>query len=173
VRYVDVQRRRREGRSQGEQTFASLWSNVEHNSYLSTVLGAVIGVLASLVLFFVVGPFLMSPPPLSLLITLIVTSLVLSFCVALYGARLLWRWRPRRTGPSPGGEKQLLMAIRDSGGSITPVEAALGTSLTVDVVEEMFSRLANRGHLLVESRGGALYYALPGRRSGGLEGWIT
>jgi hypothetical protein len=173
VRYVNVQRRRREGRSRGEQIFASLWSNVEHNPYLSTTLGTVIGVLASLVLFFVVGPFLMSPPPPSLLITLIVTSLVLSFCVALSGARLLRRWRPRSTSPKPGGEKQLLMVIRDSGGSITPVEAALGTSLTVDEAEEMLSRLANRGHLLVESRDGALYYALPGRRSAGLEGWIT
>jgi hypothetical protein len=173
VRYVDVQRRRREGRSRGEPEFASLWSNVEHNPYVSTALGTVVGVLASLVLFFVVGPFLMSPPPPSLLITLIVTSLVLSFCVALSGARLLRRWRPRSTSPKPGGEKQLLLAIRDSGGSITPVEASLGTSLTVDEAEEILSRLANRGHLLVESRDGALYYTLPGRRSAGLEGRIA
>ena len=57
------------------------------------------------------------------------------------------------------------MAIQDAGGSITPVEAALETPLTVDEADEILSRLANRGHLLVESRDGALSYALPGRRS--------
>ena len=54
------------------------------------------------------------------------------------------------------------MAILDAGGSITPVEAALETSLTVD--EEILTRFADRGHLLVESRDGALFYTLPGRR---------
>jgi hypothetical protein len=57
------------------------------------------------------------------------------------------------------------MAIRDAGGSITPVEAALETSLTVDEAEEIHSRLTSRGHLLLESRDGALSYALPGGRS--------
>jgi hypothetical protein len=60
------------------------------------------------------------------------------------------------------------MAILDSGGSITPVEAALKTSLTVDEADEILSHLANRGHLVVESRDGTLSYALPGRRSDGL-----
>ena len=62
----------------------------------------------------------------------------------------------------------MLMAIQDSGGSITPIEAALRTSLTVDEADEILSRLANRGHLLVESRDGVISYALPGRRLGGL-----
>jgi hypothetical protein len=57
------------------------------------------------------------------------------------------------------------MAIQDAGGRITPVEVALETSLTVDEADDILSRLADRGHLLVESRDGALYYALPGRRS--------
>ncbi len=72
---------------------------------------------------------------------------------------------PRNDSPGIGGEKQLLTAIQDAGGSITPIEAALRTSLTVDEAEEILSRLASRGHLLVESRDGALSYALPGRRS--------
>jgi hypothetical protein len=59
------------------------------------------------------------------------------------------------------------MAIRDSGG-LTAVEAALETSLTVDEADEMLTRLADRGHLLVQSHDGALYYTLPGRRSGAL-----
>ncbi len=59
------------------------------------------------------------------------------------------------------------MAILDVGGSITPVEAALQTSLTVDEAEEILTRFADRGHLLVESRDGVLSYALPGNRAAG------
>ena len=78
-------------------------------------------------------------------------------------------WRPsgpdaERALSGPGLEKQLLMAIQDAGGSITPVEAALGTSLTVDEAEEILTRFADRGHLVVHSQDGALLYALPGRR---------
>lgn len=57
------------------------------------------------------------------------------------------------------------MAIQGAGGGITPVEAALETSLTVDEAEEILTRFADRGHLVVQSRDGALLYTLPGRRS--------
>ena len=43
-----------------------------------------------------------------------------------------------------------------------------GLPITVEEAQEILSRLADRGHLVVESRDGALFYALPGRRSG----WI-
>ena len=39
------------------------------------------------------------------------------------------------------------------------------TSLTVREADGMLSELAGGGHLAVESRDGALFYALPGRRS--------
>jgi hypothetical protein len=45
------------------------------------------------------------------------------------------------------------------------VEAALETSLTVDEAEELLTRLADRGHLVVEGRDGVLFYTLPGRRT--------
>jgi hypothetical protein len=61
-------------------------------------------------------------------------------------------------------ERELLSAIRDHGGSITPAEAAMETSLTVREADEMLSDLAASGHLAVVSRDGALFYALPGRR---------
>ena len=63
----------------------------------------------------------------------------------------------RESDPGLGGEKQLFMAMRDAGGSITPIEAALETSLTVDEAEGILSRLAGRGHLLLESRDGVLF----------------
>jgi hypothetical protein len=83
-----------------------------------------------------------------------------------YGFRQLQHRKPKSSGLRLGQEKQLLMAIRDAGGSITSIEAALETSLTVDEADEILSRLANRGHLLVESNDGALFYVLPGRSSG-------
>ncbi len=77
--------------------------------------------------------------------------------------RLLGK-RPGETGPKFGSEKQLLMAIQSAGDGITPVEATLETSLTVDEAEDILTSLADRGHLVVQSRGAALLYALPGRR---------
>ena len=67
-------------------------------------------------------------------------------------------------------ERELLSAIRDNGGSITPAEAAMETSLTVREADGMLSELAAGGHLAVQSRDGVLFYALPGRRSGEIEG---
>ena len=62
------------------------------------------------------------------------------------------------------GERELLSAIRENGGSITPAEAAMETSLTVREADAMLSELASGGHLAVESDGGTLFYSLPGRR---------
>lgn len=63
-----------------------------------------------------------------------------------------------------GGERELLLAIRDNGGSITPAEAAMETSLTVRKADRLLSELAGEGHLRVESENGTLFYVLPGRR---------
>ena len=79
--------------------------------------------------------------------------------------------RQRHVLPQPANkERELLSAIRDNGGSITPTEAAMETSLTVREADGMLSELAGGGHLAVESRDGALFYSLPGRRSAELEG---
>ncbi len=96
-------------------------------------------------------------------------AILLLAAISLLALLLYAGWRPSgpdagRTPSGPGLEKQLLMAIQDAGGGITPVEAALDTSLTVDEAEEILTRFADRGHLVVHSRDGALLYALPGRR---------
>jgi hypothetical protein len=79
--------------------------------------------------------------------------------------------RQRRALPSSGGgERELLSVLRENGGSITPAEAAMETSLTVKEADRMLSELASEGHLLVESREGALFYALPRRSNLQLEG---
>jgi len=80
----------------------------------------------------------------------------------------------RHALPRPANkERELLSAIRDNGGSITPAEAAMETSLTVREADHMLSELAGGGHLAVESREGSLFYALPRRRSPEIEdrGW--
>ena len=73
--------------------------------------------------------------------------------------------------PKPASkERELLSAIRDNGGSITPAEAAMETSLTVREADKMLSELAGGGHVAVESMGGALFYSLPSREDRALEG---
>ncbi len=74
-----------------------------------------------------------------------------------------------RSLPPMDHERELLSAIRDNAGSITPAEAAMETTLTVKDADRMLSELASGGHLTVESRGGALVYALPGREERELE----
>lgn len=79
--------------------------------------------------------------------------------------------RQRRSLPAaPNGERELLSAIRQNGGSITPAEAAMETSLTVREADRMLSELASAGHLMVEGREGSLFYALPRRAGTQLEG---
>lgn len=73
--------------------------------------------------------------------------------------------KQRQALPGPvSKERELLSAIRDNSGSITPAEAAMETSLTVREADQMLSELAGGGHLQVESQGGSLYYSLPGSR---------
>jgi hypothetical protein len=79
--------------------------------------------------------------------------------------------KQRHALPQPANkERELLSAIKTNGGSITPAEAAMETSLTVREADGMLSELAGGGHLTVESRDGALFYSLPGRRSPEIEG---
>ncbi len=79
--------------------------------------------------------------------------------------------RQRRSLPvAPNTERELLSAIRENGGSITPAEAAMETSLTVREADRMLSNLASGGHLMVEGREGSLFYALPRRANPQLEG---
>ena len=59
-------------------------------------------------------------------------------------------------------DRELLEAMRENGGHITPAEAAMSTSLSVREADELLSELAGGGHLTVEREGGALVYALPG-----------
>src|SRR5918998_2052720 len=159
--YVDL--RRRAQRRRGTRDPAEPRHHTRRNPYLLTALGFALGVLASLLaspLFHVASE---GPSSLATLLLLIVVLTVLG-----YAGWSLLSWAPEN-GPKFGGEKQLLLAIRDAGGTITPVEAALATSLTVDEAEEILTRFADRGHLLVESREGVLSYALPGGRTRGLD----
>jgi hypothetical protein len=152
VRYVDLQRRRDEqARGVGERT--SSWYGIKSNPYLLMVAGLILAYPAAATSFDIgdLGFISLLPwIPSATLFTL--------------GFRQLWNRRPAGPTPKFGGEKQLLMVLRDVG-SITPIQAALETSLTVDEAEEILSCLANRGHLYVESRDGTLYYVLPSSHS--------
>ena len=101
----------------------------------------------------------------------LVPVFVFMFPALVLGALGVSRLQQRRGSVSPAhnAERELLSAIRDNGGSITPAEAAMETSLTVREADRMLSELAGGGHLAVESRGGALFYSLPGRGGPELE----
>ena len=155
--YVDV---RRERRSATVTPYSGLLIRVLTNPYLHVVLGLFIAVPYSAE----IGPaVLFNGYPLGYAILWLLPALAGYVLTALGLGRLV---HDSYTPPAlvVGGEKQLLLALRDLGG-ITPVEAALETSLSVDEAEEILTRLAERGHLRLESRGDALVYVLPGRGS--------
>jgi hypothetical protein len=56
-------------------------------------------------------------------------------------------------------ERELLEALQSSG-ELTPAQAAMETSLTVNEADEMLKDLASKGHLDVRVRGGGLFYGL-------------
>jgi hypothetical protein len=57
------------------------------------------------------------------------------------------------------GERELLEALQRRG-ELTPAQAAMETSLTVDEADKMLEELAAKGHLDVKVRGGGLFYGL-------------
>ena len=81
------------------------------------------------------------------------------------GLSRLEQQRRKAVAPRVSKEGELLSAIRDNLGSITPAEAAMQTSLTVGEADEMLSELAAGGHVQVESSECTLFYRLPGRRT--------
>lgn len=85
------------------------------------------------------------------------------------GLSRLEQQRRKAVSPRIGKESELLSAMRNNTGSITPAEAAMETSLTVSEADEMLSELAAGGHLQVKSSEGTLVYRLPGRRALDLE----
>lgn len=86
------------------------------------------------------------------------------------GAEYPLRDEGRGSIPKPvGRERELLGALRENGGRLTPAGAAMATSLSIGEADEMLSGLAGGGHLSVERAGASPVYALPGGAHPGLE----
>ena len=81
------------------------------------------------------------------------------------GLSRLQQQRRKAVSPRVGKERELLSAMRNNSGSITPAEAAMDTSLTVSEADKTLSELAAGGHLQVESSESTLIYRLPDRRA--------
>ncbi len=81
------------------------------------------------------------------------------------GLSRLQQQRRKAGSPRVGKERELLSAMRNNSGSITPAEAAMDTSLTVSEADKTLSELAAGGHLQVESSESTLIYRLPDRRA--------
>jgi hypothetical protein len=77
------------------------------------------------------------------------------------------------SAPANSKERELLGALRDKG-ELTPAQAAMETSLTVEEADGMLRKLAEGGHLQVRVHGGGLFYSLweaeGGEEVGRLEG---
>lgn len=58
-----------------------------------------------------------------------------------------------------GKERELLGALREHE-EISPTQAAMETSLTVEEADDMLKELATKGHLDVRVRGGGIFYGL-------------
>ena len=153
--YVDL-RRRREERSRDRREARTPRRSLVRDPLFLVGTGFVLGALSPRIFHYMFYP--------QDLAFLSITVAAITAALLFYAGWLLLRRSPTDTGPRPGSEKQLLMAIQAADAGITPVEAALETSLTVDEAEEILTRFADRGHLVVQSRDGALLYELPGRR---------
>ena len=66
---------------------------------------------------------------------------------------------PNEPAVPNAGERELLEALQRRG-ELTPAQAAMETSLTVDEADKMLEDLAAKGHLDVKVRGGGLFYGL-------------
>ncbi len=66
--------------------------------------------------------------------------------------------RPPEQISVESSERELLMALREHG-ELTPVRAAMETSLSVEEADKMLKELAAGGHLEVRARSGGLFYA--------------
>jgi DNA-binding CsgD family transcriptional regulator len=69
----------------------------------------------------------------------------------------------RRTVPGPREQEKELLAALERRGEITPITAAISTSLTVDEAARLLDELTDRGHLSRRVEGGSPTYALSGR----------
>jgi hypothetical protein len=70
--------------------------------------------------------------------------------------------RPEQTSAA-AKERELLRTLREHG-ELTPVRAAMETSLSVTEADRMLKELAEAGHLEVRARNGGLFYALWGKK---------
>ena len=66
---------------------------------------------------------------------------------------------PEQPAVANARERELLEALQRRG-ELTPAQAAMETSLTVNEADKMLEDLAAKGHLDVRVRGGGLFYGL-------------
>ena len=69
----------------------------------------------------------------------------------------------RRTAPGAREQEQELLGVLEERGEITPVTAAMRTSLTADEAAAMLETLTEKGHLQLRTEDGMQTYALPHR----------
>ena len=111
---------------------------------------------------FVSSAFALATSPVSQIAALAVGTvpLVLIWRLGLFSTQ---REEPRPAIPGPREKERELLGALAEVGQLTPVAAAMRTSLTVDEASALLDELARRGHLQMVIHDGVLVYALHGR----------
>ncbi|MGB3681042.1 MAG: hypothetical protein WA990_01010 [Rubrobacteraceae bacterium] len=164
--------RRRGQRVQKSGEMDEFWSGIGVDiEGMSPKAQAVTGIVTGGVILLAAATVLIAVPQMWWLIFVFGWAVFPAFGVFARGVAGLIDSKPDRPEMSPanGRERELLGAIKNHG-EITPVQAAMETSLTVAEADEMLGGLAEGGHLEVRVRGGGLFYALWDREDTGASG---
>ena len=151
----DLESRRRGhhyGRWDSEDFFGLDVEKMSPRAQVSASLAVLIPVAIGLVALFTLAPYLWW------LVFIFGWTIFPAFGLLVRGVAGLSE-RPEQHPVASAKERELLQALQ-SKGELTPAQAAMETSLTVNEADEMLEDLAAKGHLQVRVRGGGLFYGL-------------
>ena len=83
-----------------------------------------------------------------------------AFGLMLRGIAGLAEGRDQQGLPAKGGKERELLSVLREHEEVTPTQAAMETSLTVEEADGMLKDLAAKGHLEARVRGGGIFYGL-------------
>ena len=151
-RDLESRRRGHHGRWDSENFFGLDVEKLSPKAQVSASLAVLIPVAIGLVALFTLAPNLWW------LVFIFGWTIFPAFGLLVRGVAGLSE-RPAQSPVATAKERELLEALQRKG-ELTPAQAAMETSLTVNEADEMLEDLAAKGHLDVRVRGGGLFYGL-------------
>jgi hypothetical protein len=151
-RDLESRRRGHHGRWDSDDFFGLDVEKMSARAQVSASLAVLIPVAIGLVALFTLVPYLWW------LVFIFGWTVFPAFSLLVRGVAGLSE-RPAQRPTANARERELLQALQRKG-ELTPAQAAMETSLTVNEADEMLEDLAAKGHLDVRVRGGGLFYGL-------------